>query len=280
MTSHGRSRVVITHLLHWPGLFKKTRRWPLANSATTKGDYRHTWTFPRGQFSQSSRRFALCPELSIIRNKSAAEREPRRSDTSSDINMPSTSPPPHKRKLSQPEVNASTEVKKPKLTESNINTLPLKTATRGEDSLKGNEIPGGDLKPPKKTADKKVTTIAPTKQGPSGASNPSNASEEFPNGHLYCHQCNKKRDASRECHFFPDLSTCVLTAIPQRLSVARNLRGNARQSIVNHVSAIAMARISRGSRRPHQAVAGRPRCLTPSSLSFQSNSTSPTAIFR
>jgi len=133
-----------------------------------------------------------------------AEREPR-SDTSSDINMPATTPPPHKRKLSQPDVNASVEVKKQKLAETDTNTIPPKLIPKERDTAKGKEVSKEGLKPPKKTTTKKVKPTSP-KPGAAGATsvaNPSNASEEFPNGHLYCHQCNKKRDASRESHPLP-----------------------------------------------------------------------------
>jgi len=131
-----------------------------------------------------------------------AERE-LASDTRSDINMSATNPPPHKRKLSQPDVNAFVEVKKQKLAESNTNAVPSKTATGGKDTAKDKGVPRDDPKPPKRTATKKVKPTASTKPGTAGATStvkPSNASEEFPNGHLYCHQCNKKRDASRESH--------------------------------------------------------------------------------
>jgi hypothetical protein len=131
-----------------------------------------------------------------------AEREPG-SDTSGDINMSATNPPPHKRKLSQPDVTTSVEVKKQKLTESNTNTVPLKTAAKEKDTAKDEEVSKDDLKPPKKTTAKKVKATTTTKPGAAGATStakPSNASEEFPNGHLYCHQCNKKRDASRKSY--------------------------------------------------------------------------------
>ena len=144
--------------------------------------------------------------LSIIRRKSVAEREPG-SDASSDINMSATNPPPHKRKLSQPDVNPPIEIKKQKLAESNTNTLlPSETATKGKDMVKDKEVSGDDLKPPKKSTTKKIKPTVPTKSVTPGAAStgkPSNASEEFPNGHLYCHQCNKKRDASRESHLLP-----------------------------------------------------------------------------
>ena len=129
-----------------------------------------------------------------------AEREPA-SDTRSDINMSTTNPPPHKRKLSQPDVNASIEVKKQKLAESNTNTVPSKTVTGGKDTAKDKEAPRDDPKPPKRTTTKRVkptTSVKPGATGTASTVKPSNASEEFPNGHLYCHQCNKKRDASRE----------------------------------------------------------------------------------
>ena len=184
----------------------------------------------------------LCPpnSLSIIRAKSVAGREPR-SDTNGDINMSSTSPAPHKRKLSQPDVDSYTEPKKQKLTESNTNTLPLKSATKSKDAVENEEGLGGDLKPPKKTTAKKVKPSISTKPGVAGAtltSKPPNASEEFPNGHLYCHQCNKKRDASRELYpapRSPTLTSFALTTIPQRLLVAQRLRGSARQSIASLV---------------------------------------------
>ena len=135
-----------------------------------------------------------------------AEREPSSGSTNGVINMPATDPPPHKRKLSQPDVNASAEVKKQKLTESNTNTISSKTATGEKGGGKDKEIPKDDLKPPKRITTKKVKPTAPAKPGASGAASaikPSNASEEFPNGHLYCHQCNKKRDASRESFPLP-----------------------------------------------------------------------------
>jgi hypothetical protein len=144
--------------------------------------------------------------LSIIRRKSTvAEREPG-SDASIDINMSATNPPPHKRKLSQPDVNPPVEIKKQKLVESNTNTLPSDTATKGKDAVKDRDVSGDDLKPPKKSTTKKIKPTVSTKSGTPGATStgkPSNASEEFPNGHLYCHQCNKKRDATRESHLPP-----------------------------------------------------------------------------
>ena len=130
-----------------------------------------------------------------------AERESSSGSTSGVINMSATDPPPHKRKLSQPDVNASAEVKKQKLTESDTNTITSKTASGEKDTGKDNGVPKDDLKPPKRATTKKAKPTAPAKPGASGAASaikPSNASEEFPNGHLYCHQCNKKRDASRE----------------------------------------------------------------------------------
>lgn len=153
----------------------------------------------------------------IIRTKSVAEREPR-SKPSGPINMSSASPPPQKRRLSQPDVEASVQLKKPKLTESDTNTLPLKTATKGKDTVKDAEVSGGDLKPPKKAIAKRVRATASTKPpaaGDTSTGNPLNASEEFPNGHLYCHQCNKKRDATRESHPLPicsqlRLPSCLL----------------------------------------------------------------------
>ena len=129
-----------------------------------------------------------------------AERESSSGSTSGVINMSATDPPPHKRKLSQPDVNASTEVKKQKLTESNTNTIPSKP-TGEKDTGKDREVSKDDLKPPKRAGTKKAKPTISTKPGATGAIStvkPSNASEEFPNGHLYCHQCNKKRDASRE----------------------------------------------------------------------------------
>ena len=140
--------------------------------------------------------------LSIIRRKSVAEREPG-SDTSSDINMSATNPPPHKRKLSQPDVNVPAEVKKQKLAESNTNTVPSNTTVNEKDTVKDKEVSKDDLKPPRRTTTKKVkptTSATPGTVGAPSAVKPSNASEEFPNGHLYCHQCNKKRDASRESY--------------------------------------------------------------------------------
>lgn len=134
-----------------------------------------------------------------------AEREPG-SDTSSDINMATTNPPPHKRKLSQPDVNVSTEVKKQKLVESNTSNISPNTATKEKDTVKDEEVSKDDLKPPKRTTIKKVkptTSATPGVVGAASAVKPSNASEEFPNGHLYCHQCNKKRDASRESYLSP-----------------------------------------------------------------------------
>lgn len=146
-----------------------------------------------------------------------AEREPA-SDTTSDISMPTTSPPPRKRKLSQPDVNASVEVKKQKLTESNTNTIPSKPAAKGTDTMKDKEVSKDDLKPQKKTTTKRAKSTTSAKPGAAGVASsvkPSNASEEFPNGHLYCHQCNKKRDATREFHPLPiyfqhRLSSCPL----------------------------------------------------------------------
>ena len=140
-----------------------------------------------------------------------AERESSSGSAGGVINMSATDPPPHKRKLSQPDVNASAELKKQKLTESNTNTIPSKTSTGERDTGKDKEVPKDDLKPPKRTTTKKAKPTTAVKPGASGAASaikPSNASEEFPNGHLYCHQCNKKRDASREScplliHFQP-----------------------------------------------------------------------------
>ena len=112
-----------------------------------------------------------------------------------------TAPPPHKRKLSQPDVAVSIELKKQKLTDSNTNTIPSKVSTDGKDTVKDKEASGDDLKAAKKTTAKKVKASTSTKSGDAAvisATKPSNPSEEFPNGHLYCHQCNKKRDASRE----------------------------------------------------------------------------------
>lgn len=131
-----------------------------------------------------------------------AEREPS-SDTSGDINMSATNPPPHKRKLSQPNVDISVEVKKQKLTESDTNTIPSKTPAKEKDTVKDNlkELSKDDLKSPKRTATGKVKPTTSAKPGAAGTLStvkPTNVSEEFPNGHLYCHQCNKKRDASRE----------------------------------------------------------------------------------
>ena len=146
--------------------------------------------------------------LSIIRTKSLVQRESH-SDTGGDIDMSSTSPPPHKRKLSRPEADTSAELKKQKLTENDTNTLPPKTATEDEDMGNDGEVSSGDLKPPKKTTFKKFKTANTTKLGAAVAtssSKPANASEEFPNGHLYCHQCNKKRDVSRESHLSRSLS--------------------------------------------------------------------------
>ena len=134
-----------------------------------------------------------------------AERESR-SDTSSGLNMSATNPPPHKRKISQPDVNASLEVKKQKLTESNTNTIPLKAPTKEKGVVNDRDVSKDDLKPQKKTAARKVKPTTSAKPGPAGTTSaikPSNASEEFPNGHLYCHQCNKKRDASRESRPLP-----------------------------------------------------------------------------
>lgn len=134
-----------------------------------------------------------------------AEREPG-SGTSSDINMSATNPPPHKRKLSQTDVNASVEAKKQKLTESNTNTIPSKTPTKEKDAVRDKEAPKDDLKPPKKTTTRKLKPITSAKPGAAGTTSavkPSNTSEEFPNGHLYCHQCNKKRDAARESYLLP-----------------------------------------------------------------------------
>lgn len=123
------------------------------------------------------------------------------SDTSSVTDMPAADPPPHKRKLSQPDVNASVEVKKQKLVESNTNTVPSRAATKDKDTGKDKEAPKDELKPPKRTAIKKPKPTTSAKSGAAGATStakPLNASEEFPDGHLYCHQCNKKRDAPRE----------------------------------------------------------------------------------
>jgi hypothetical protein len=161
--------------------------------------------------------FWTLSSLSIIRRKSVAEREPS-SGTGSDINMSATNPPPHKRKLSQPDVNASGEAKKQKLAESNTNTIPSKTAAKEKDAEQDKEVSKDDLKPPKKTMTKKVkptTSVKPGTAGVTSTAKPSNGSEEFPNGHLYCHQCNKKRDASRESsplpiHFQPWLPPCSL----------------------------------------------------------------------
>lgn len=125
-----------------------------------------------------------------------AEREPA-PDTITDINMSTTDVPPLKRKLSQPNLNASVDPKKRKLTESNTNTISSKAATKEKDT----GAPKDDLKPPKKATAKKPKPTTSAKPGAADATSsvkPSNASEEFPNGHLYCHQCNKKRDASRE----------------------------------------------------------------------------------
>ena len=143
----------------------------------------------------------------MIRRKSVAGREPA-SDTTTDINMPATIPPPHKRKLSQPDVSTSAEVKKQKLTESNTNTIPAKATAMEKDMAKGKEVSKDDLKPPKKVTAKKVKAPTPAKPGAAGTTSvkPSNASEEFPNGHLYCHQCNKKRDAPRESHLLRSTS--------------------------------------------------------------------------
>ena len=134
-----------------------------------------------------------------------AEREPA-SDTTSDISMSTTSPPPRKRRLSQPDVNASIEVKRQKLAESNTNTIPPKPAVKGADAAKDKEVSKDDLKLPKKTTIKRAkptTSAKPRAVGTASLVKPSNASEEFPNGHLYCHQCNKKRDATRESHPLP-----------------------------------------------------------------------------
>jgi hypothetical protein len=131
-----------------------------------------------------------------------AEREPA-SDTTTDINMSATNPPPHKRKLSQPDMKVSVELKKRKLTESNTNTIPSKTAAKEKDTAKDEGASENDLKPPKMTTAKKPKPATSAKPGVADATSsvkPSNPSEEFPNGHLYCHQCNKKRDASRESH--------------------------------------------------------------------------------
>ena len=130
-----------------------------------------------------------------------AERESSSGSTSGVINMSAPDPPPHKRKLSQPDVNASVEVKKQKLAESNTNTIPSKSTAGDKDTGKDKEVPKDDLKPLKRTTTKKAkptTSTKPGAAGPPSSVKPSNASEEFPNGHLYCHQCNKKRDASRE----------------------------------------------------------------------------------
>lgn len=132
-----------------------------------------------------------------------AEREPA-SDTTTDISMSTANPPPRKRKLSQPDVNPYVEVKKQKLTESNTNAIP--SATKEKDTAKDKEASKDDLKPLKKTTTKRAKPTTPAKSGVAGAVSsvkPPNASEEFPNGHLYCHQCNKKRDASRESHPLP-----------------------------------------------------------------------------
>lgn len=134
-----------------------------------------------------------------------AEREPG-SDTCSDINMSATKPPPHKRKLSQPDMDTSLEPKKQKLAKSDTNTIPLKTATKGKDTGKNQEVSGDDLNPTKKTTANKAKPSTSTKPGEvrvASATKPSNVSEEFPNGHLYCHQCNKKRDAMRRSHLHP-----------------------------------------------------------------------------
>ena len=134
-----------------------------------------------------------------------AERESSSGSTSGVINMSATDPPPHKRKLSQPDVNASAELKKLKLTESNTNTIPSKTIGE-KDTGKDKEVLKDDPKPSKRTTTKKPKQTTSTKPGAAGATSavkPSNASEEFPNGHLYCHQCNKKRDASRESSPLP-----------------------------------------------------------------------------
>ena len=131
-----------------------------------------------------------------------AEREPA-SDTTTDINMSTTNAPPLKRKLSQPDMNASVELKKRKLTESNTNAIPPKTATKENDTAKGEEASKDDPKTQRKTSAKKPKPATSAKPGAADATSsvkPSNASEEFPNGHLYCHQCNKKRDASRKSH--------------------------------------------------------------------------------
>ena len=145
-----------------------------------------------------------------------AEREPG-SGTSSDINMSATSPPPHKRKLSQPDVNVSVEAKKQKLAESNTNTIPPKTTTKEKGTVKDKEVPNDDPGPPKKITTKKVKPTTSVKPGAIGATStvkPPTASEEFPNGHLYCHQCNKKRDATRESYLLPiyqpSLPSCLL----------------------------------------------------------------------
>lgn len=119
--------------------------------------------------------------------------------------MSATNPLPRKRKLSHPNVDVSVEVKKPKLAESNTNTAPSKPPTK-EATAKDEEASNGDLKLQKKAMTKKIKQITSTKPGAAGSTpvvKPSNASEEFPNGHLYCHQCNKKRDALRESCLLP-----------------------------------------------------------------------------
>ena len=116
--------------------------------------------------------------------------------------MSATNPLPRKRKLLHPDADASVEVKKPKLTESNTNTAPSKTPTK-EATAKDEEVSNGDLRLQKKAMTKKIKQITSTKTGAAGSTpivQPSNSSEEFPNGHLYCHQCNKKRDALRESY--------------------------------------------------------------------------------
>jgi len=146
-----------------------------------------------------------------------AGREPA-PDTTTDANMSTTIPPPRKRKHSQPDVNTAVEVKKQKLAESNTNTIPAKTTPMEKDTAKDKEVSKDDHKPPKKVVAKKVkpsTSVKPGATGTASSVKPSNASEEFPNGHLYCHQCNKKRDATRESHPLPiyfqhRLSSCLL----------------------------------------------------------------------
>lgn len=49
---------------------------------------------------------------------------------------------------------------------------------------------------------------------------PPNATDEYPNGFVYCHQCNKKRDATGLFHFLPQsmylLHPQSLSAAPQK----------------------------------------------------------------